>query len=485
MNFHILTLFPEMIDEAMNKSIIGRAIENNTISLETVNLRDFYTNKHKKVDDYTYGGGAGMLMQAQPVYDAWMSVNEKVSSNSDGNSKSQKVRTIYVTPQGTPFNQNMAKDFSKEENLVIICGHYEGIDERVLEETVTDYVSIGDYVLTGGELAAMIIVDAVSRLVPGVLHNDISAETESFHNNLLEYPQYSRPKVWMEKEVPQVLLTGDSKKIAEWRLQESVKRTKERRMDLYEKYEELQKCKAVMLKQKLIHIDMIELINRGRAELIYLKDNEILLKDLLSDVYFHTDLSDEAHEKILEGMPEYELDKIKCLVIHQNENVGKIQKLIRLNDVVECYQAVYTLKEKLAVSSLYNVDNSPTKDGLVIKPVELSDYEKVKSNYKSYDGIEYVERRLSEGAFTGAYVNGKLAGFIGRHGEGSIGMLCVLPEYRNKKIAMALETYLINKELEEGMIPYGQVCLDNVPSLNLQKKLGLYMSKKSIFWLSE
>ena len=185
MKFHILTLFPEMVQQGLATSILGRAAEKDLISIDAVNIRDYTQDKHGKVDDYTYGGGAGMLMQAQPVYDAYRVV-----------AGDRKVRCVYLTPQGAPFTQKKARELSGEEELVLLCGHYEGIDERVLEEVVTDYISIGDYVLTGGELAAMVVVDAVARLVPGVLNNDESAETESFHNDLLEYPQYTRPEVW-------------------------------------------------------------------------------------------------------------------------------------------------------------------------------------------------------------------------------------------------------------------------------------------------
>ncbi|MBQ8598264.1 MAG: tRNA (guanosine(37)-N1)-methyltransferase TrmD [Lachnospiraceae bacterium] len=233
MNFHVLTLFPEMIRQGLCTSITGRAMEKGTISLQAVNIRDYTTNKHKKVDDYTYGGGAGMLMQAQPVYDAYQAVVDGIVSRKEA---CNKVRVIYVTPQGTTFNQSMAKEFAKEEDVIFLCGHYEGIDERVLEEIVTDYVSIGDYVLTGGELAAMVMIDAISRMVPGVLSNQESGETESFSNYLLEYPQYSRPEVWHDKKVPEVLLSGDHAKVEEWRLEKSLERTKERRPDLYEKW---------------------------------------------------------------------------------------------------------------------------------------------------------------------------------------------------------------------------------------------------------
>ena len=174
MNYHVLTLFPEMIENGMNTSITGRAITKGLLSLEAINIRDFAFNKHQKVDDYPYGGGAGMLMQAEPVYLSYESIAERIG---------RKPRVIFLTPQGKTFNQDMAKEFALEEDLVFLCGHYEGIDERVLEEIVTDYVSIGDYVLTGGELPAMVMMDSISRMVPGVLNNQESGETESFSGN--------------------------------------------------------------------------------------------------------------------------------------------------------------------------------------------------------------------------------------------------------------------------------------------------------------
>lgn len=228
MNFHILTLFKEMVLSGLNTSIIGRAIEKNILTIEAVDIREFSTNKHKKVDDYPYGGGAGMVMQAEPVYLAYQSVEEKIG---------HKPRVIYLTPQGKTFHQSMAEEFAQEEDLVFLCGHYEGIDERVLEEIVTDYVSIGDYVLTGGELPAMVMIDAISRLVPGVLNNEVSAEFESFQDNLLEYPQYSRPEIWRNKKVPDVLLSGHHGNVEKWRREQSVLRTAERRPDLLEKAE--------------------------------------------------------------------------------------------------------------------------------------------------------------------------------------------------------------------------------------------------------
>ena len=225
MNYHVLTLFPEMILQGLNTSIIGRSIEKGILSLEAVNIRDYAGNRYGKVDDYPYGGGAGMVMQAEPVYAAVKDLEERMG---------HKPRVIYLTPQGSVFRQEMAVDFAKEEDLVFLCGHYEGIDERVLEEVVTDYVSIGDYVLTGGELPAMVMIDAISRMVPGVLSNGESGTIESFHDNLLEYPQYSRPEVWRDKAVPPVLLSGHHANVEKWRREESIKRTLERRPDLLE-----------------------------------------------------------------------------------------------------------------------------------------------------------------------------------------------------------------------------------------------------------
>ena len=226
MNFHILTLFPEMVMDGLSTSIIGRAQSKGLLSVEAINIRDFAENKHNRVDDYTYGGGAGMLMQAGPVYGAYQSVVEKAKS---------KPRVIYLSPQGETFSQTKAEEFAKEEELIFLCGHYEGIDERVLEEIVTDYVSIGDYVLTGGELPAMVMIDAISRLIPGVLHNDVSAEFESFQDNLLEYPQYTRPEEWHGKKVPEILLSGHHANVEKWRREQSIIRTAERRPDLLEK----------------------------------------------------------------------------------------------------------------------------------------------------------------------------------------------------------------------------------------------------------
>lgn len=237
MNYHVLTLFPEMILQGLGTSITGRAIDKGLISVNAINIRDFSEDKHKKVDDYPYGGGAGMVMQAEPVFKSYGYLANHIKMSKVNSNTHQKPRVIYVTPQGSIFNQKLAQEFASEEDLIFLCGHYEGIDERVLDMIVTDYVSIGDYVLTGGELPAMVMIDAISRLIPGVLNNDVSSEFESFQDNLLEYPQYTRPEVFMGQKVPEVLLSGHHANIEAWRRQQSILRTYERRPDLLENAE--------------------------------------------------------------------------------------------------------------------------------------------------------------------------------------------------------------------------------------------------------
>lgn len=233
MNFHVMTLFPEMIEQAMAVSITGRAVKAGHISVNAVNIRDYAANKHNRVDDYPYGGGAGMVMQAEPVYRCYQDIMEQYSENG----LLKKIKVIYLSPQGKVFSQRMAQEYADENDLIFLCGHYEGIDERVLEEIVTDYVSIGDYVLTGGELPALVMMDAISRLVPGVLNNNLSAQTESFSESLLEYPQYTRPEEWNGKKVPPVLLSGNHKLLAEWYREQSLRRTACCRPDLLENAE--------------------------------------------------------------------------------------------------------------------------------------------------------------------------------------------------------------------------------------------------------
>lgn len=212
-----------MVLNGLNTSIIGRAVEKGLLSIEAIDIRDYSADKHHSVDDYPYGGGAGMVMQPMPICEAYDELCNKIG---------KKPRVIYMTPQGTVFNQTIAGELAKEEDLVFLCGHYEGIDERALNLVATDFLSIGDYVLTGGELPAMVMIDCISRLIPGVLKNETSAEFESFHDNLLEYPQYTRPEEYRGLKVPEVLLSGHHKNIDIWRREQSIKRTLERRPDL-------------------------------------------------------------------------------------------------------------------------------------------------------------------------------------------------------------------------------------------------------------
>ena len=222
-----MTLFPEIFYSYMNESIMKRAVEKKTIEVHVYNIRDFSENKHKKVDDYPFGGGAGMLMTPQPIYDTYKHIIQTHNI--------KQPRVIYLTPKGKVHNQDIATNMSNEEDVILLCGHYEGIDQRVIDLIVTDEISIGDYVLTGGELPALILIDSISRLIPGVLNQNESFEEESFKDNLLEYPHYTRPREFMNLEVPEVLLSGNHRKIEEWRIEQSKKITKERRPDLYKK----------------------------------------------------------------------------------------------------------------------------------------------------------------------------------------------------------------------------------------------------------
>jgi tRNA (guanine-N(1)-)-methyltransferase len=218
-----MTLFPEMIEYIMAQSIIGRALSDELIKLKIINIRDYAKNRYRQVDDYPYGGGAGMLMQADPIYSAYKYICKGLE---------KKPRLIYTTPQGRLFNQDLAKELAKEEELIFLCGHYEGVDERVLELTDAESISIGDYVLTGGELPSVVMMDAISRMIKGVLSNEDSAEFESFEDGLLEYPQYTRPSIYEGMEVPEILLSGHHKNIEEWKRKEALRRTFERRPDL-------------------------------------------------------------------------------------------------------------------------------------------------------------------------------------------------------------------------------------------------------------
>lgn len=238
MRFDILTLFPEVIESVLGSSIIGRARDKGLLSINCVQIRDFANNKHRQVDDYPYGGGTGMVMQAQPIFDAYMSVCEGLD---------YKPYTVYMSPQGRTFRQSTAKRLAKHKHIVILCGHYEGVDQRVLDEIVDAEISIGDFVLTGGEIAAMAVVDATARLIPGVLKSEESFSEESHFAGLLEYPQYTRPEVWHNRKVPDILLSGHHKNICAWKREMSVRTTFEKRRGM------LAKAKLTDFEKKMVH----------------------------------------------------------------------------------------------------------------------------------------------------------------------------------------------------------------------------------------
>ena len=225
MKFHVMTLFPELVSGVLSESIIGRAQKAGLIEVNTYNIRDFSADKHRKTDDTPYGGGVGMVMTCQPIYDCYTEVISKIP-------KESSTRVVYMSPKGRIFNHSVAKELSVYDDIIFLCGHYEGVDQRVIDEIVTDEISIGDYVVTGGEIPACIVIDAVSRLVDGVLASSECYEGESVASGILEYPQYTKPREFMGREVPEVLLSGDHKKIDRWRLSEAVKITRERRPDL-------------------------------------------------------------------------------------------------------------------------------------------------------------------------------------------------------------------------------------------------------------
>lgn len=228
MRIDIMTLFPEMCERVLDESIIGRSRDGGLVEINCVNIRDYSTDKHRRVDDTTYGGGTGMIMQCQPIFDCFCDLEKQIG---------KRPHLIYMSPQGKTLDQQRVKELAKMDNIAILCGHYEGIDERVIEELVDEEISIGDYVLTGGELPALVLADSITRMLPGVLASDEAFEEESHYNGLLEYPQYTRPYEWHGKTVPDVLLTGHHANIMKWRREQSLKRTRDRRPDLLEKAE--------------------------------------------------------------------------------------------------------------------------------------------------------------------------------------------------------------------------------------------------------
>lgn len=239
MRIDIMTLFPEMCERVLDESIIGRSRQAELVEINCVNIRDYSTDKHRRVDDTTYGGGTGMIMQGQPIYDCFCALEEKLG---------KRPHLIYMSPQGKTLTQSRVKELAQMENIAILCGHYEGVDERVIEELVDEEISIGDYVLTGGELPALVLADSITRMLPGVLASDEAFEQESHYSSLLEYPQYTRPYEWHGKKVPDVLLTGHHANITKWRREQSIMRTLERRPELLESAELDKKDKAFLKK---------------------------------------------------------------------------------------------------------------------------------------------------------------------------------------------------------------------------------------------
>lgn len=470
MRFHILTLFPDMVRRGLETSIIGRAVEQGLIGLNMVNIRDFTLEKHGRVDDYTYGGGAGMLMQAQPVFAAWNAV-----------SGGRTLRTIYVTPQGEQFTQQKARELAKEEELIILCGHYEGIDERVLEETVTDRISIGDYILTGGELAAMVIVDAVSRLVPGVLGNETSADTESFHGDLLEYPQYSRPEVWHGKRVPEVLLSGNHRRVEQWRLERARERTAAVRPDLYQRYEEKQGLIHKLSKNKRNHIHIMESLERGRGEILYRQGEQLLVADREAKACMLLDGMGGRTENAaaLSGESERQPEGLLSAVPEQTEWFAVIEEEL----VKKMLAGGYCVREK-CTQYLYTQGQALPVRHRDIRRLTPADLDYVCGHYRG-ETKKYLEERLQAGVMYGAFEDGRQIGFVGIHSAGSMGMLYVEGKYRRQGVGRALLSYNINRILAQGGIPYAHVPEGCTAAELLMEKAGLYRAELPVWWMQK
>jgi len=462
MRFHVLTLFPEMILQGLKPSIIGRAVEKNIITLEAVDIRDYTLEKHRKVDDYPYGGGAGMLMQAQPVYDAYQAVTG-----------GRQVRTVYVTPQGEVFTQKKARELATEEELVFLCGHYEGIDERVLEEIVTDAVSIGDYVLTGGELPAMVMIDAIARLIPGVLGNEVSAEEESFHNDLLEYPQYSRPEIWHGKKVPQVLLSGNHSKVAAWRLEQSRMRTADRRPDLYARYQERQFLIKQLSGEKRNHIHMMESLARGRSEILCADqgagNRNLLLYDRAAGLCMVSAADMDAGKHLAEQIP-FDTEWVVASQPFLEELLAERHYRICCHSVLMLYtrKVMLPMNQKeirqLFAEQLSDVMGILCEDGILPR-----------------EGMQdYLRERILANALYGAFAEERLVGFGGTHRDGSLGLLYVKKSDRRQRFGSSLTAYVVNHMLEKGWTPYGYVSTENQEAALLLDGLGFYRATRSL-----
>ncbi len=507
MVFHVLTLFPELIAGAFHTSITGRAAKKGQLCLHTVNIRDYADNKHQKVDDYPYGGGAGMVMQAEPVYRAYESVQKEQKKAS---------RVIYVTPQGRVFDQKLALELSREEELVFLCGHYEGIDERVLEEIVTDYVSIGDYVLTGGELPALVMMDAVSRLVPGVLNNETSAEFESFHGNLLEYPQYSRPEVWHGKMVPGELLLGDHRKISAWRLERAQERTRKRRPDLFALYERRLHCEKELLRQKLLHMDMLENLRTDRGGLFIWEGENVILLDALRGIAYVTAKDEEKGVQMLERLAERKngdgrgRGRLGMVVLHQEFLAETAWKYLGTFSLCTCLQYVYTLKNPVSLRrraegvGVCRLDNSHREMLRLFVEDSLCDREEIPEalkiceageNPKAWEDLETegfctprgihesvwgklpLSEYLETGRIYGAFLEEALVGILKINKARALDFLYIKRKWRQRGIAKALEAAWINECISQGRTPFLWVEEGREAFLQLQESLGLYPAK--------
>lgn len=479
MRFHVLTLFPELIDRAFGTSITGRALERGNLELHTVNIRDYAKNKHNKVDDYPYGGGAGMVMQAEPVYQAYESVRKTCA---------HRPRVIYVTPQGRVFRQKLARELAREEELIFLCGHYEGVDERVLEEIVTDFISIGDYVLTGGELAALVIMDAVSRLAPGVLNNEDSAEFESFHRSLLEYPQYSRPEVWREKQVPKELLSGNHRRIEVWRLGQAEKRTRERRPDLYREYERRRACERELLRNKLLHMDMLENLRTDRAQVLQFDETGIMLLDDGRGVCYVSAREPQAGRSMLEKISGQEYDPVPVLVLHQEFLAETAEKV--LSETAKGRPGDWELESRLPY--VYTQRNPLPRryEAEVVRLEGSHDGQKRAVGLLLSDLPKGEDRRkqealksLAQGRMYGGFSEGKLKGILAQNQMGALDFLYVGEAFRRRGIGRALETAFINRLLEQGRTPYLWVKQENEALQALQENLGLCPAKSPLWIL--
>ena len=459
MQIEIATLFPEMCEAVLSESIIGRARKAGHISVRCWNIRDYTLDKHRRVDDVPYGGGRGMVMQADPIYRCYEAVCRDIGT---------KPYVIYMSPKGKVLEQQRSLELSVMPHIFVLCGHYEGVDQRILDEIVDEEVSIGDYVLTGGELPALVLVDTIARMVPGVLPENLCFEEESHFGGLLEYPQYSRPEEWHGKKVPEVLLSGNHKKINAWRLEQSERRTEERRPDLYAKYQEKQKVIKKLSAKKRIFIHMMETLSRGLGEVLYAEGKNVLI--YLPEIgNAMLNAEDEEHlEKMLPLIPKaVSGHSIVTVTDRWNERVSEI---LGYHGSMLCSQACYTRGEPLPVRH---------KD---IRQLTVEEVPYVAEHYHLGDEI-YVRERITAGDVFGIYIEGKLCGFIGCHNDGSMGMLYVEDAYRRQGLAASLEGYLINKQREQGMIPYAHIVNGNEASIQLQERLGLNLSDPAIWWL--